>query len=294
MTFGTLHAIFIETLQEIYPHSEARNITRWVWECIADVTSSKLLVNQNEIIPAAHKDKLLAALEQLKTKRPVQYVLGEAWFYGLRFRVNESVLIPRPETEELVEWVIKDAKAQGKENGALLDIGTGSGCIAISIKYQLPKATVTAIDISEAALAIASENAHTHACTVDLKKINALDNAEMNTLGNFDVIVSNPPYIAESESASMHENVLKYEPSLALFVPNEDALLFYRHIAAFAKNHLSENGKLYFEINENLGAATAALLKEMGFNTTLRKDAQGKDRMLACSLLHGSDRIRPQ
>ena len=294
MTFGALHARFIETLQEIYPHSEARNITRWVWDCIADVTPSKLLVNHNEIIPAAIKDKLLAALEQLNTKRPVQYVLGEAWFYGLRFRVNESVLIPRPETEELVEWVVKDQKAQGKENVAVLDIGTGSGCIAISIKHQLPMATVTAIDVSEAALAIAAENAHAHACNIDLKKINILDSTEMNTLGKFDVMVSNPPYIAESESAAMHENVVKYEPSIALFVPDEDALLFYRHIAAFAKKHLFEHGKLYFEINENLGEATAALLKEMGFEVTLRKDAQGKDRMLACSLLHGSNSICPQ
>lgn len=294
MTFGALHAIFIETLQEIYPHSEARNITSWVWECIADVTPSKLLIKQKEIIPAVLKDKLLSALEQLKTKRPVQYVLGEAWFYGLRFRVNESVLIPRPETEELVEWVVKDVKAPGKENVAVLDIGTGSGCIAISIKHQLPMATVTAVDVSKAALAIAAENAQAHACNIDLKEINVLDNTEMNTLGKFDVMVSNPPYIAESESAAMHENVVKYEPSIALFVPNEDPLLFYREIAAFAKSHLRENGKLYFEINENLGEATVALLKEMGFEVTLRKDAQGKDRMLACSLLHGSNSICPQ
>ena len=294
MTFGALHARFIETLQEIYPHSEARNITRWVWECIADVTPSKLLVKHNESIPAALIDKLLGTLEQLKTKRPVQYVLEEAWFYGLHFRVNESVLIPRPETEELVEWVVKDQKVERKENGVFLDIGTGSGCIAISIKHQLPMATVTAIDISEAALAIATENAHTHSCDVELKKTNALDPAEMNALGMYDVIISNPPYIAQKESAEMHENVLKYEPAMALFVPNEDPLLFYREIAAFAKSHLRENGKIYFEINENLGEATVALLKEMGFEVTLRKDAQGKDRMLACSLLHGSNSICPQ
>lgn len=291
MTFRSLHQQFNVTLEQIYPAGEAQNITRWVWESITNMRSGDMAVKQNETVPDDLLKKMQYVLEELMTHKPVQYVLGEAWFYGLRFHVNEAVLIPRPETEELVEWVISEYKKQHRSAYDILDIGTGSGCIAISIKHKIPDAEVTAIDISEAALQVARKNAEEHSLDIDWKKISALDASAMETLGNFDIIISNPPYIPERDKADMHKNVLEYEPAVALFAPDNDPLIFYRHIAQFAKKHLKPNGRLYFEIHENLGASALTLLRNERYDAILKKDAQGKDRMLKCSLLHGSDRI---
>ena len=227
-----------------------------------------------------------SAIEQIQTQllqhRPIQYVLGEAWFMGLKFFVNESVLIPRPETEELVSWVIDEHKNKGALQ--ILDIGTGSGCIGISLQKNLPSSKVTLLDISEDALGIAAGNAKKLGATVQTQQLDILDESAWASLPIYDVIVSNPPYIKKTEAESMAKHVLDFEPSLALFVEDDDALIFYRKIALLAVRHLASNGVLNFEINEMLGEEVVVLLEELGFSAQLRKDLQGKNRMVRASL----------
>jgi release factor glutamine methyltransferase len=226
----------------------------------------------------------------LKKEKPIQYILGETEFYGLPFLVNVNTLIPRPETEELVEWIIKSTNYEIQSTKLrILDIGTGSGCIAISLAKNIPNAEVSAIDVSEKALATAKKNAEINKIVVnfinvDILKINDL--AELPTSNfqlptQFDIIVSNPPYVRNLEKAEIKPNVLEYEPHLALFVEDTDALLFYRKIANLAKENLSENGQLFFEINQYLGKETVELLEDLGFkNIELKKDIYGNDRMI--------------
>jgi release factor glutamine methyltransferase len=231
-------------------------------------------------------------LAELKTHKPIQYILGETEFYGLPFLVNENVLIPRPETEELVQLILDDLsiRAQSRsENITILDIGTGSGCIPISLKKNLPSAEVFAIDVSKNALEVAQKNAEINRVEVNFIEANILltdslvlptRNSQLATL--FDIIVSNPPYVRNLEKAEINPNVLEFEPHLALFVEDNDALLFYRKITELAKNHLAENGKLYFEINQYLGKETVALVESYGFNNVqLIKDIYGNDRMIS-------------
>ncbi len=218
----------------------------------------------------------------LKLQKPIQYILGETEFYGLRFLVDASVLIPRPETEELVRLIVESRKSK-VESLTILDIGTGSGCIAISLAKNVPNASVFALDVSEAALARAKKNAEINEASVTFigKNILEIDDLEQQ----FDIIVSNPPYVRMLEKAEIKTNVLDFEPHLALFVQDDDALLFYRKIAQLAKKNLVENGKLYFEINQYLGEETTALLAELGFNNIkLHKDIYECDRMISCSL----------
>jgi release factor glutamine methyltransferase len=221
-------------------------------------------------------------ITELKNQKPIQYILGETFFYGLRFEVNQNTLIPRPETEELVEWIISEnKKSQQSSNLKVLDIGTGSGCIAISLAKNLPNAKVSALDISEEALNVAKNNAEFNQVTIDFILADVL--AIEKLPDTFDVIVSNPPYVRESEKDLMQQNVLSNEPHIALFVENENPLLFYDKIAELAKNHLTENGVLYFEINQYLGEETVDLLKTKGFkNIELKKDIYGVDRMVKC------------
>jgi release factor glutamine methyltransferase len=231
-----------------------------------------------------------SVLAELKKEKPIQYILGETEFYGLPFLVNENTLIPRPETEELVEWIIKSTNYEILSTKLrILDIGTGSGCIAISLAKNITNAEVSAIDISEKALATAKKNAEINKVEVsfiniDILKINDL--AELPTSNfqlptQFDIIVSNPPYVRNLEKAEIKPNVLEYEPHLALFVEDTDALLFYRKIADLAKENLSENGMLFFEINQYLGKETVELLENLGFkNIELKKDIYGNDRMI--------------
>lgn len=280
MTFGNFHEIFITELQRLYPADEARTITRWVFESLTGITPSQMVLKKEAQVPEAQAEKLTQALAELKTHRPVQYVLNEAWFYGLKFHVNPSVLIPRPETEELVAWMISDVKNMHQPHLRILDIGTGSGCIAISLKKNLPQSQVTAIDISEAALETAGQNAAEQKADVQFRFIDMLNEVQREALDVYDIIVSNPPYIPLSDKASMHPNVLLHEPHLALFVANNDPLVFYREIALWAKGHLAAGGKLYFEIHEALGADVLQLLQSEGYTAQLRRDAQGKDRMI--------------
>ena len=218
-------------------------------------------------------------LDRLLQHEPVQYVLNEAWFCGLKFYVDKNVLIPRPETEELVEWVISDCKFP-IHTLSILDIGSGSGCIPIALKKRLGKADVWSCDISPDALKVANQNAETLGINVNFIELNFLNETERETLPLFDIIVSNPPYIPRKDKEDMNRNVTDHEPATALFVPDNDALIFYKAIAAFGKNHLTRNGIIYTEINENLGEETAAMFQLKGYKTVIKKDMQGKDRMI--------------
>ena len=224
-----------------------------------------------------------AILENLKLEIPIQYILGTTHFYGLEFNVNENVLIPRPETEELVEWIISSTSKLPKfKNIKILDIGTGSGCISISLAKNIPNAEFSAIDISNKALATAKKNADLNKVTITFIEKNILEVTDLKQ--QFDIIVSNPPYVRNLEKAEIKPNVLANEPHLALFVEDNDALIFYRKIAELATKNLSAEGKLFFEINQYLGKETCELLKKMNFkNIELRKDIYGNDRMIACN-----------
>jgi release factor glutamine methyltransferase len=228
----------------------------------------------------------------LQQEKPIQYITGETWFYGLRFQVNENTLIPRPETEELVEWIIESQKSNVQSQTlAILDIGTGTGCIPISLKTNILQANVSAIDVSEHALEVAKRNAELNKVEINFIQANILEVQDLSQLStpnsqlrtNFDIIVSNPPYVRNLEKQEIKKNVLDYEPHLALFVEDTDALLFYRKIAQLALKNLSPNGLLFFEINQYLGNETVELLKKLGFkNIELKKDLYGNDRMIKC------------
>ena len=221
------------------------------------------------------------AATELIAARPIQYITGKTWFMGDAYSVNEQVLIPRPETEELVDWVLEYAAIKGKAL-RILDIGTGSGCIAIALKKALPEATVAAIDISTSALKIAESNAAALKAEIEFTALDILNTAFLP--GQYDVIVSNPPYILMHEMKNMELQVTNHEPNIALFVPDEDPLVFYKAIARLAKLHLSSNGQLFFEIHYDQGDALIALLDEMHFHAELRTDLFEKDRMIRASL----------
>ncbi|MBC8882935.1 peptide chain release factor N(5)-glutamine methyltransferase [Flavobacterium piscinae] len=234
-------------------------------------------------VSAVELERWNLVLDQLKTQKPIQYILGEAFFCDLVFKVNEHTLIPRPETEELVYWILDEIKKQNIFNSTIVDIGTGTGCIPISLKKNLPESTVFGIDISEEALKVANENAISNDLEVHFIQKNILDASDLQN--QFDVIVSNPPYVRELEKAEINTNVLAFEPHLALFVSDEDPLVFYRKIAELALKHLKPTGLLFFEINQYLGKETVSLLADLGFTTVvLRKDIYGNERMVKASL----------
>jgi release factor glutamine methyltransferase len=234
-----------------------------------DLTLTKEIIQQWDII-----------LEQLKLEIPIQYLLGKTSFYGLDFEVNSSVLIPRPETEELVEWIVENQKSDViGESLKILDIGTGSGCIAIALAKNISNVQVFAIDVSEKALATAQKNAQINGVGITFIEKNILKTDDLKQ--QFDIIVSNPPYVRNMEKQEIKKNVLDNEPHLALFVEDDDALIFYRKIAELAQKNLSPNGHLYFEINQYLGKETFELLEKMNFNNIeLKKDIYGNDRMI--------------
>lgn len=222
-------------------------------------------------------------LERLLTHEPVQYVLGEAWFCGLKFKVDSNTLIPRPETEELVEWVIDNCKFPLDELN-ILDIGTGSGCIAIALKRRLGKSKVWACDLSAGALALAKENARNLGADVNFIQLDFLSTEARTDLPPFDIIISNPPYVPEKDKEIMDANVLNYEPHLALFVPDNDGLIFYRAIAQFGLTHLKPGGNIFAEIYEGAGNETRQLFEREDYTTELKRDMQDKDRMIRAYL----------
>lgn len=286
MTIQLAYQQLLLQLFEIYDTREAANIAGMVIEHVTGQRKIERIIYKDLPVDESQQKQLKDMAGELLLHRPVQYVLGEAWFMDMKLLVNESVLIPRPETEELAEWIIKDMKQSGREL-SLLDIGTGSGCIPIAVKKKIPEATVSAIDVSAAALQMAKLNAVKQKADILFFRLDFLEESEWNQLSKYNIIVSNPPYIRQSEESAMSNNVLAYEPYLALFVPDEDPLVFYRKIAKFAQKHLEAGGSVYVEINEALGKDVAELFEKQGFSEViLKKDMQGKDRMMRTAYCH--------
>jgi release factor glutamine methyltransferase len=273
---------FIQELTPIYDAGEAESFFYLILEEKHQLRRIDLALHPDLVFSEAEIVVWNSILEQLKQEIPVQYLLRKTSFYGLDFEVNENVLIPRPETEELVEWILESRKSKVEsQNIRILDIGTGSGCIAISLAKNIPNAQVFAIDVSEKALATAKTNAENNSVNVTFINQNILETEDLRQ--QFDIIVSNPPYVRNLEKEEIKKNVLDNEPHLALFVEDNDALIFYKKIAELAQKNLSENGQLYFEINQYLGKETVDLLEKMNFkNIELRKDIYGNDRMISC------------
>lgn len=268
------------SLYQLYDKREADNIADIVIEKVTGLKRVDRILNKAKELSHEQEKQVAHFTTELLQHKPLQYVLQEAWFYGLPFHVNEHVLIPRPETEELVEWMIADIKALPYPV-AILDIGTGSGCIPVALKKNIPAANVTAIDISEQVLHVAKKNADHNNVSIDFLLVDFLNLAQISSLPIFDIIVSNPPYIPLADMVEMRKNVVDYEPHIALFVENNDPLLFYKAIAAFAALHLNTPGSIYVEIHETMGEAVKQLFLENGFSTAIiKKDMQGKDRII--------------
>lgn len=271
-----------DSLKPFYPPEEIGSFTRLIMEHICGLKPYQLLIEKEKVLPEHERLLIDTVIERLRNREPIQYILGKACFYDMYFRVNPSTLIPRPETEELVDHIIHDCNHKAPLR--IVDIGTGSGCIAISLAKHINEAEVTGIDISEQALQTAKENARAlEAGNVRFIQIDILNEKEADALlpESLDIIVSNPPYIMESEREAMERNVLDFEPGTALFVPDNDPLLFYRHIARWGKKRILPGGSLYLEINALLGEATLSLLREEGYAPVrLLQDISGRDRFI--------------
>lgn len=278
MKLSTLQNSYRNELQSIYSNAEADRIFFWIAEKILDKPESilKLALDEEWREFDEKKNQFLFKLMLLKDHQPIQYVLGETEFYGMKFFVNENVLIPRPETEELIEWILKDTT---NEKLKIIDIGTGSGCIPIVLKRNLPDSEIFALDISQKAIETAKINAEFHQTEIQFIQKDFL-NMDFEELPEFDIIVSNPPYIAETEKNEMDENVVKFEPQSALFVPDENPLIFYERIIELAKQKLKLKGKIYVEINQNLAEETKELFEKSFENVKLKKDISGNFRMI--------------
>ena len=275
---------FKEELLSIYDEPEIDSFFYIILEKIHKLKRIDLALNPEIVMDGVHLKQWKRIISDLKKQKPIQYILGETEFYGLRFEVNEATLIPRPETEELVQLIISNHQIAKSPNPLkILDIGTGSGCIAISLAAIIPNAEVFAIDVSEKALTTAKKNATINEVNVTFLLKNILQTEDLEQ--QFNIIVSNPPYVRDLEKAGINPNVLNYEPHLALFVEDTDALLFYRKVGQLAKKSLTPNGKLYFEINQYLGKETVELLEDLGFkNIEIKNDIYGNNRMICCSL----------
>ncbi len=283
MTIGAYYESFSTQLQALYSKNECGIITDWVFESAASISRSDLLLKATQELSFITIDELNIALQQLLHHKPIQYVLGEAWFYKMKLKVNEHVLIPRPETEELVELIIKNYELKIKDSLSVLDIGTGSGCIPVALKKNLPLATITGVDISAEALLVAKENAVSQKTEINFCQLNFLEEQQWNHLSTYDIIVSNPPYIPINEMEQLDKNVTAFEPPAALFVPDENPLLFYEKIAAFAKTHLNSGGKIFVEVHEAYAKEVAALFSATYTSVEIKKDFSGKERMVtAC------------
>lgn len=289
MTYGQLASKIIGELSSIYGDREARAIQRFLFESQIKLTSAKWLLQLNEEATTDFEKKMMAFVPLLKQLNPVQYLVGRVSFCDLEFEVSPEVLIPRPETELLIQLIVKELSPS--KGYRIMDVGTGSGAIAISLAYLLKNSTVSAIDISSDALEIATRNANLNKVKVDFSIIDILkynlgENYSKRTtnqgvINKFDIIVSNPPYIKESEKVLMKGNVINYEPQLALFVPDEDPLIFYRSIINYSLESLNEDGTLWFEINENEGNKLVRLLKEKGYSKVMTfQDFNDKPRYM--------------
>ena len=281
MILKDISNIFHKELDAIYGENEVSSFFNILIEHHFDLPKYIVALDPDYVISKEDESLMFAALARLNNHEPIQYIIGETEFYGIPFNVNENVLIPRPETEELVDWIIKESFDKKELN--ILDIGTGSGCIAVSLAQNLPNTSVFAIDVSSEALELAKHNAESNNTEVAFLQCDILSNC--NSVINkdlvFDIIVSNPPYVRHQEKRQMKPNVLNHEPHTALFVEDENPLIFYNAIVNFSLNRLKANGQLYFEINETFGSKICNLLKENEFtNIELRKDIFGKERMV--------------
>ncbi len=263
-------------LNRIYEPREATTITQMLLQALTGFSSTEMLVNSKVILTTPQYLFYKHALVKLNNNTPIQQVLGFCWFDNEQYIVNRDVLIPRPETEELIDWIKKEVVYPK----TVVDIGTGSGIIALSLKKYFSNALVHAVDVSSKALFVAKQNAVSKSRVIQWHNLNFLDEATWESLPLSSIIVSNPPYIKQQEENSMKDNVLQHEPHIALFVPNNNALVFYEAIAKFAIQKLEPNGCIFVEINESLGKETCNLFEQFGFNTILKKDLQQKDRMI--------------
>ncbi|MDC1312508.1 peptide chain release factor N(5)-glutamine methyltransferase [Flavobacteriaceae bacterium] len=283
MKLSQLKINFTTVLQGVYDKEEVHCFFYILCDFFLQYSRFEVSMSQDTVVSETNIARFEKVLLRLKTQEPIQYILGTTEFYGLTFKVNEHTLIPRPETEELVDWVLSNLHDQDRVLD-ILDIGTGSGCIAISLAKNIPTARVSGIDISEKTLEVAQENAVKNQVLVSFCKKDILETTALKN--KYDVMVSNPPYVRQLEKKAMNANVLDYEPGLALFVPNEDPLLFYRKIAQLALVSLQTRGWLYFEINEYLSKEMDVLLKDIGFaNIEIKKDFREVPRMIKCQKL---------
>jgi release factor glutamine methyltransferase len=286
MQLVELSRLYHQRLNVLYDEEEVQSLFLIAIANILNYSRSDYLLNKLQVVPDTALLRLNNVLNELVVGIPIQYIIGHTEFYGLKFNVNPAVLIPRPETEELVEWILSTYKGTNEDNIqsslSILDIGTGSGCIAVALKKHLPKAHVSAIDISTAALTTAQQNALINDVAVVFIEDDILNSQIEAKMMNLDLIVSNPPYIKETEKSAMHKNVLANEPHTALFVADDRPLIFYEAIADFGNKHLKVGGKLFFEINAELGKETVKMLYDKGFDDIILKlDMQGKDRMIS-------------
>lgn len=289
MKIKKLKKYFVDAVSELHPSEEVQSFFNLLSEKYLGMSRIEIALNSDKSISEENISKFEKAIQRLKNFEPIQYIIGETEFFGLPFKVDENVLIPRPETEELVDWILEEREERREKRGEefrVLDIGTGSGCIPISLVSKFPEANITALDISKGALEVAKQNAKLNKVNInfieaDILNLNTWDLKFENL--EFDIIVSNPPYVRELEKELMEPNVVKHEPATALFVKDNDPLLFYRKIAQFGKQYLKPNGLLFFEINEYLGESMLELLKEEGYSEIeIKKDIFGKNRMIKC------------
>jgi release factor glutamine methyltransferase len=296
MTIHEAHQQLLFKLYSMYDDREASAITNLVMENITEWKRIDRIINKHLPLSLPKIELLKKYKEELLSHRPVQYVLNEAWFAGMKFYVDENVLIPRPETEELVEWIARDIESSGPGDETvlnhdsrlltILDIGTGSGCISLALKKSIPGAEIFSCDVSEVALEIAKRNAKENNASINFIHLDFLDEQNRNQLPSFNIMVSNPPYVPMKDKDTMPRNVIAYEPHLALFVENDNPLIFYEAIADFAKEKLAVNGKVYVEIHEEQADNVKKLFSSKGLeNIEIKKDIQGKERMIKATTL---------
>jgi len=276
---GDIRSYYAQQLFKIYDERETETFIFMLLEEYAGISKSEIIINPELTINESELLNIHFAVKDLKNFKPIQYILGKTEFFGIPILVNPDVLIPRPETEELVDWVIQDANKD--KQSSILDVGTGSGCIAIALKNALPKATIHAIDNSSKALEIANQNALMNQADIKFSQLDFLEKKDWNNLGQYDIVISNPPYVRHMEKVEMKKNVLNYEPESTLYVDDNNPLIFYKSIAEFGLDHLKINGSLYCEINQYLSKETVKLFGSYGFkDIQLKKDFRRNNRFV--------------
>ena len=279
MTLTELKRIYAKILDPLYGDRESKNFLQWVLEHF------HISIHDTESLAPNAQAQCLEVLDRLQQWEPIQYILSKAYFFEYELTVTPDVLIPRPETEELVEWILHDLGAEEHQSAkSIMDIGTGSGCIPIILKLKMPHLRICALDISEPALVVARQNAQRHGAEIEWRLSNVLEDDLFDFQNSLDILVSNPPYVDQREKSLMGQNVLDYEPEIALFTGEEDSLLFYRRIAILAKIILRPNGLVYLEMNALRSAEIEQLFQENGYHTDVRSDLSGKERMLKLKL----------